>query len=452
MEQNSKKIVIIGSGPAGCFLAILLAKKGYKVDIYEKLSKQEINIEISKRSYNITIYNYAKGLLIEAGLWEQLQPYFFNLKGTVTHLANTAESVITLINQNKIDYLTITRANFTNILLQEATKQKLITLHYDSSLVAIKRQKKELLLQNSKTKKTTIAYFDVLFGADGINSLVRSLLQQGQEIQHSQKQEEWCYRQFKISSKMVERLKLEKQFEHTWTQKNTFIISHPQKDYSLSALIVFQKTDKQNAFFATETDIELFFTKHFPQLKPALSEIVQSLLSSPDGSFSTIHTRPWYYKDCITIVGDAAHGFYPFFGQGTSAALGDSMCLIKLLDKYGTDWGKIFPLYQKARKRHMDTLGNLSKEVMQKYLRYKRADYTAIYDKLYGVLYHFFPTIFYPPLFFSLTTDPAHADDHNKNFLRQHKIIHRFGFSLLVTVLTKIFLFYEIVKKQKIFA
>jgi 2-polyprenyl-6-methoxyphenol hydroxylase-like FAD-dependent oxidoreductase len=31
MKEN---VVVIGSGMAGCFIALLLAKKGYKVDIY----------------------------------------------------------------------------------------------------------------------------------------------------------------------------------------------------------------------------------------------------------------------------------------------------------------------------------------------------------------------------------------------------------------------------------
>ena len=44
----------------------------------------------------------------------------------------------------------------------------------------------------------------------------------------------------------------------------------------------------------------------------------------------------------MAIIGDAAHGFYPFFGQGVSAAFGDCMELVKLVDRYGTNWEKFF--------------------------------------------------------------------------------------------------------------
>lgn len=38
-NKKTNTITIIGSGLAGCFLAVLLAQKGFKVDIYERLSK-----------------------------------------------------------------------------------------------------------------------------------------------------------------------------------------------------------------------------------------------------------------------------------------------------------------------------------------------------------------------------------------------------------------------------
>ena len=38
-------ICIVGAGPVGCYLAIVLAKKGYKVDVYEK--REDPNVDNS---------------------------------------------------------------------------------------------------------------------------------------------------------------------------------------------------------------------------------------------------------------------------------------------------------------------------------------------------------------------------------------------------------------------
>lgn len=34
--ESSQKVCIIGAGPAGCFLAVMLAKRGFTVDVLEK--------------------------------------------------------------------------------------------------------------------------------------------------------------------------------------------------------------------------------------------------------------------------------------------------------------------------------------------------------------------------------------------------------------------------------
>ena len=66
MSQNkSQSISIIGAGLAGCFLAILLAIRGYKIEIFERSSAEEIADKSSKRSFNLTFYDFGN-LLGEA--------------------------------------------------------------------------------------------------------------------------------------------------------------------------------------------------------------------------------------------------------------------------------------------------------------------------------------------------------------------------------------------------
>lgn len=446
IDPKKTAITIIGSGLAGTFLAVLLAQRGYNLNLYERLSQEEICDVASKRSYNIILYGYAIELLKKADLWDKIQPHLFELKGSVTHIPHESKPIITLNDRTKMPYLTITRATLVDILLKHIAQTKLVKTHFETSLVSLDRYQKTITVQNTKTQKTETISTDVVIGADGANSLVRVFLQQGQQTHHLQEYAPWHYKQFKLSSQMVEELGLEKGFEHTWTQKNAFIISHADKNHNLSALLVFPKEDRS---LDSPAGIKAFFEKHFPELVPGLEEITESLLENPDGTFSTIHTDPWYYKDFMAIVGDAAHGFYPFFGQGTSAAFGDCMKLALLIDTYGNNWEKIFTLYQQERKRHMDTLGELSKDVMKKYLRYQKADFTAIYDTVERSMYRLFPNILYPPLFFSLITDPEHADDHWQNYLKQQKITQLVGITLFTSAMTTMVALYKKMNKRK---
>jgi kynurenine 3-monooxygenase len=439
---EKKSTTIIGSGLAGSFLAVLLARRGYQVTIYEKLSRNEICDIASKRSYNIVLFGYGITMLQKAGVWEAVKPFLQKLNGSVTHIAYN-KPVTTLTDEN-MPYFTIERARLAQILLNQAACMSSVTIHYDTSLTMVNRHERTIVVRNLKTNHITDVQTDVLIGADGANSLVRSFIQQGLESKHTQEYADWVYKEFAISGATVDKLHLAKKFVHTWTQKKAFIIMHPAGEHKLAALFVYPKKQEMN----TPGTIEKFFEENFPDLTSVLTEITRSLTKNPAGTFATIHTNPWYYKNFITIIGDAAHGFYPFFGQGTSAAFGDCMALINLIDKYGNDWGKIFPLYQETRKRHTDALGELSKEVLLKYLRYKKADYDAIYDKFELSLYRRFPGLLQPPLFQRILMDPEHAADHRANDLRQKKIARMLGISLVVTLLSRILSFFEEHKKR----
>ena len=43
--------------------------------------------------------------------------------------------------------------------------------------------------------------------------------------------------------------------------------------------------------------------------------LLDDFKNNPTGSLVTIRCAPWYYKDKVALVGDAAHAVVPFYGQ-----------------------------------------------------------------------------------------------------------------------------------------
>src|SRR5579863_767370 len=81
-DTNKKTVTIIGSGLAGSFLAILLAKRGYSVAIYERFTEEEIMGDYSaSRSYNLTFYSYGMEALKVADVWNTIEPSSVKLSG-----------------------------------------------------------------------------------------------------------------------------------------------------------------------------------------------------------------------------------------------------------------------------------------------------------------------------------------------------------------------------------
>jgi kynurenine 3-monooxygenase len=442
-------ISIIGAGLTGCFLALLLAQRGYTIHIYERMAKEEIADTSSKRSFNLTFYHYGMLALKEIGLWEKIVPHLIRLKGSVTQISKDSKPIFARFDYNNMPYFAIQRAKLLDVLIKEALSNPAITLHFDTSLVSIERYEKTMLLQNTNDNKIKTVSFDVVLGADGANSLTRSFLQQGQLTNHLQEYTDYEYKQILISKAMAEKIELLEDTQHAWTRKHETLIAFPNGDGSFTGMLILPKNNQQG--FASLTSLEKinnFFATLFPNFLPVIDDIFDQIKVNPLGYFVTVYTNPWYYKDSIAIFGDAAHACLPFYGVGMSVAFGDCMEFVALLDKYDGDWKKTFHQYQIERKKHTDIIANLAKESFVRFRRYKKGDPVAIYDRIEALMHTIAPKVFKPPLFNQVANDPNHAADFYQAQAAQKKRAKLLGIPALIMFTAGLIELNETIKKS----
>jgi kynurenine 3-monooxygenase len=440
------QINIVGTGLAGCLLAILLAKRGYKVNVYEKLSQSDC-IHDSVKSFSLGFYAYGVKMLKQAGLWDDVKPFAISLKGSITQVSSIKEPIIA---GYAMPYYCIARSQLLEVFIEKARQNPLISFHFGVSLIGINRQNKTITIQNARDQKCKTIHSDIIIGADGVNSQVRAFIQSGQQTSHSQQLADWEYKQIHLSKKIGDTLKLHKDVMHAWTRKNAIGVAFPNLDGSYSAMLILPK-DHERGFnsLKRKSEIANFIKMQFSDLLPALPVITESLLKNPTGYFSTIITSPWYYKDSIAIIGDAAHGFLPFYGQGMSAAFSDAQKIVELLDKYGMNWRKIFSQYQEERKKNTDVLAYLSKQIFTRYTRQTKADYSSIYEQLEFILHKMFPKIIAPPLFISVALDPGNTAKYLEKQKKQRKIGRLLGVPIIVGLTTILVMLYEKLQSNK---
>ncbi len=444
--QKDTTITIIGAGIAGAFLAILLAKRGYKVIVYERTSENELSKNASSRSFNLTFYSYAVSVLKKAGIWEAIEPTLVRTVGSITQV--TQDPPVSRFNPTGAPQYVVQRALILKTLINEALRFPNVTFHFSTALVALDRKEKTILIQDLKTKKHQTVSCDIIVGADGVNSQVRLFMQQRQVTKHIQEYADWEYKQVSFSPERVKELGFKENTIYAWTRKHAALLAHPNQDKSFSALLMLP-TNPHYGFqsLASKEVIERFIAKQFKDLLPAMPEMAHDILKNPRGQFVTIYTEPWYYKDFMVLIGDAAHGFSPFYGQGMSAAFTDCMELDTLIEKYGDQWQKVFATYQENRKKHTDALADLSKETLRLYIRYKKADYGAVYNKVESLLSTLLPSIFPTPASINIAYDPGHTADHVAKHTKQRRLYKMLGISLLVGVATGIIGLHENITK-----
>jgi kynurenine 3-monooxygenase len=90
--------------------------------------------------------------------------------------------------------------------------------------------------------------------------------------------------------------------------------------------------------------------------------LLEDFKENPTGSLVTIRCGPWFYKDKVALVGDAAHAVVPFYGQGMNAAFEDCVVLDECLTQFPDNRERAFAEYFVRRKENADALADLAIE------------------------------------------------------------------------------------------
>ena len=424
--QTKKPVIIIGAGLGGIFMALCLAKRGYKVSIYERFSQERLTEEASNRSFNLTFYARGIQALKKAGLWNLIQPQLWSLKGSAAYFPYG--TVYTEFDTTENPQYVIERPAFLQLLLQEAIKQPNISFHFDTQLISVDRNARTITTKKAKTDQLQTVACDIVIGADGINSVVRPFIQNGRNTSHKQEFLPWTYKQVKIPAHLAAELGWKERTENFVHAEDALLLSFPNVDGSFTAMFLLpENATYRFAALTNEKLLKQFLQKTFPNLAPAHDVFIQSFLSNPEGRLSTITTQPWYYKDFLVLIGDSAHGLLPFYGQGTAAAFEDCLTIVSLLDAKEGVWRDIFPLYQAKRKPNTDLLAYFSKESFDRLMRYKQADIQAIKSKFDAILNSMFPKLWLPPIYNMIADDASDFQEILAKHAKRQKLARWLG-------------------------
>jgi kynurenine 3-monooxygenase len=155
--------------------------------------------------------------------------------------------------------------------------------------------------------------------------------------------------------------RMEKEALHIWPRKSFMMIALPNPDGSFTCTL-FWEFEGPRSFASTKSDgqIRHFFEEEFPDAVPMMPSLLDDFKTNPTGSLVSIRCAPWFYKDKIALVGDAAHAVVPFYGQGMNAAFEDCVVLDRCLAEFPGDRQRAFAEYFARRKENTDALANLA--------------------------------------------------------------------------------------------
>lgn len=427
-----KKAVVIGAGMAGCFMAVCLAKRGFVVEVYEYRPDVRQEPFDSGRSFNLTLYYRGIEAMKKVGMWEEAKKVAVIAEGNVAHYEkkNVYDSFDAA--GNEILY-TVHRNNLNGALIDAAEKYDNITFHFHAKCIEINDKEKYVLIE-TKTKdkvKTTKVPTDLVVGADGVNSTVRNWVSGVERDLGKKEYEDWGYKEVHISPTLTKKMDLRTKATHTWPRPDSLLIAFPNPDDSFTLMFNLQlEGEKSFTTLTTEEKIRDFIQTDFPDLTPLIPEIVHAFQNKKTGTFVTLKNPVWHDKNFMLLIGDAAHAFIPFYGQGMCAAFDDCLKFSELFDIYGGNLEKVFPLYQDNRKRNTDLMAELARENFIELRDKSRSPYYVLKDKTDTLLHMILPGFWQPPLYVLIAHGDMEYYDAYTKYQKQQKLSKKIGLDL----------------------
>jgi kynurenine 3-monooxygenase len=359
---KSDTITLIGAGLNGPLLGLELAKRGFKVDIFERRPDMRRVHMSAGRSINLALSTRGIHALRQADLWNEMQKIIVPMKGRMMH---SITSELTFQRYGKDDYEvidSISRADL-GVALMNAAEASGVSFHFQKRCVGMNLKTGTLRLRDEEKELEHSVETKVVIGCDGSASAIRGEMMKRNRFNFSQQYLDYGYKELTIPADQAGKHALEVNALHIWPRGNYMLIALPNVDGTF-ACILFLPFEGADSFehLTSEDAVSDFCRARFPDAARLMPDLTENFFANPTGSMVTIKCSPWQADGRALLLGDSAHAIVPFFGQGINCGFEDCSVFLELLDRYGPDWAEVFIEFERARKENTDAIADLAAE------------------------------------------------------------------------------------------
>jgi kynurenine 3-monooxygenase len=211
-------------------LSIYLAKKGYKINIYERRPDMRKSNVLAGRSINLALSDRGWRGLEGVGIAEDIKKIAIPMYGRYIHHKD-GSSAYQPYGKEKDAIYSVSRAEINMKLMDLAEQQPNVKIHFDERCSQVDRSKLNVSFENNTSKKYTEVQSDLLFGADGAFAASRLSMQlQSDRFEYKQHYIEAGYKELIIPPGKDGKFLMEKNALHIWPRGSFMMIALPNPD------------------------------------------------------------------------------------------------------------------------------------------------------------------------------------------------------------------------------
>ncbi len=356
MDEPPIRIAIVGAGLSGALLACLLGEAGHQVEVFEHRADPRTKGFVGGRSINLALS--ARGIhgLKRAGLAEAVLADAIPMPGRQIH-SPSGRVTFQPYSKNAGDAInSVSRGGLNLALLAGADRYDNVRYRFEHRCVEVDLDRPSVTVLKGAGGRPVEYDADLVIGCDGAFSAVRAAMQRLDRFDYSQSYLDHGYKELTIPPTSSGDFAMPPGGLHIWPRGGYMMIALPNTDRSFTCTCFWPFAGFEA--LRNEDEIRAFFTAHFPDAVPLMPTLVEDFLANSTSSLVTVRCAPWFYRDAVVLVGDAAHAIVPFYGQGINAGFEDCVLLADCLADQ--DREAALRRYYEGRKVNADAIADLA--------------------------------------------------------------------------------------------
>ncbi|HEX5788812.1 MAG TPA: NAD(P)/FAD-dependent oxidoreductase [Woeseiaceae bacterium] len=359
-------INIIGAGQCGTLLAIMLARQGFIVDVFERNDDPRIRDAEAGRSINLALAARGINALVQAGLYEKIRPMLMPMRGRMVHHEDGRTELMPYGQQSNEVIYSVTRTDLNEVLLEVADAIPNVRLHFRQQAIGYDAPDRSVHVKDLRDGSLYQVEALPLFAADGAGSVIRRSFDGTDTFGGIESLLRHGYKELHIPPGPDGRHQLAADALHIWPRGGFMLIAlpNPGGDFTLT-LFLPNVGDAGNTGFSSLTDaagVTRFFEAYFPDVAPLIENLGHDVIHRPLGLLGTVRCRHWHDRGNVLLIGDAAHAVVPFHGQGMNLAFEDCVVFDHLMRTEGGDWAYLFRRFEEVQLANANAIADMALE------------------------------------------------------------------------------------------
>jgi kynurenine 3-monooxygenase len=374
--MTDQRVTISGAGLAGALAAVLLARRGFEVSVYERRADMRRQRMSAGRSINLALAARGIVALEHAGLFEQLKPILVPMPGRMIHDAAGGEVYQPYSRHPHEFNWSASRAALNMALMDAAEATGRVRILFEHRVDGYDYAARQLLLHDAVHNDDTRVDAPVLIATDGAGSPVRAAMVERHGVAASEEPLGHAYKELTIPAAADGGFRVRKDALHIWPRGGYMLIALPNPDGSFTVTLFMPLTgvaDGGASFASLTTPAKLhdFFAVEFPDAAALIPDLEYDFFNNPTGGLGTLRCARWAVGGNTLLLGDAAHALVPFHGQGMNCAFEDVVALDASVGRHSTggatassttDWSAVFADVEARRKPQADAIADMAVE------------------------------------------------------------------------------------------